>query len=454
MERPYWFSSLSLLWILLLISLSSISYGGIEITDKQGQVIPLYKDYHALVVGIGNYDKWPKLPAAVNDAKEVAGKLKEMGFVVKLVSDPTAVELRAALNEMVYGMGTEVNRGILFYFAGHGETEVLADKTKMGYIIPRDCPLLSQNPIEFASHAISMKDIDSVSLRIHSKHLLMVFDSCFSGGLFTLVRSIPHDISEKSALPVRQYITAGKQDEQVPDQSMFKRSFLHGLNGDADLTGDGYVTGSELGMYLSDKVVNYTNRGQHPQYGRINNPDLDKGDFVFVASKDKGIHSRARAERGEKMIASVPKEVTDPEVQRKRIALRSGPIELREPEVDRMIMQGGFFVRYKNPKGGFPNDFVDNGDGTLTDKASGLMWQKSGSPSRLDANDIKRSLDELNTRKFAGYDDWRTPTLEELCSLLEAAPNKKGLERGLGGNLQSFKKILRCGVRHGYSVQT
>jgi hypothetical protein len=35
-------------------------------------------------------------------------------------------------------------------------------------------------------------------------------------------------------------------------------------------------------MYLSDKVVNYTHRRQHPQYGKINNPDLDRGDFVFA----------------------------------------------------------------------------------------------------------------------------------------------------------------------------
>ena len=83
------------------------------------------------------------------------------------------------------------------------------------------------------------------------------------------MRAVPDDITEKSALPVRQYITAGREDEQVPDRSMFKRCFLVGLEGDADLTGDGYITGSELGMYLSDKVVNYTRRRQHPQYGKI-----------------------------------------------------------------------------------------------------------------------------------------------------------------------------------------
>jgi hypothetical protein len=257
----------------------------IRVTSKQGQSLYFYTDYHALVVGVSNYEIWPKLPYAVKDAKEVAAKLKELGFKVRLVIDPTSQEMRTALNEMVYKMGLEADRGLLFYYAGHGETETLADKTKLGYIIPKDSPLLKKDPLGFAAKAISMREIESISLRIKSKHVLMLFDSCFSGSLFGLVRAVPDDITEKSALPVRQYITAGGENEQVPDKSMFKRSFLIGLEGDADLTGDGYITGTELGMYLSDKVVNYTQRRQHPQYGKINNPDLDRGDFIFVLKK-------------------------------------------------------------------------------------------------------------------------------------------------------------------------
>jgi len=273
----------------------------INVLSKEGKKIELYKDYHALVIGVGNYEKWPKLPNAVNDAKEVGAKLTEMGFEVRLVLDPTAREMKTVMSEMVYEMGREENRALIFYYAGHGETETLADKTKMGYIIPRDCPLLGKDPKGFTTHAISMRDIESASLRIRSKHLLMLFDSCFSGSLFALVRAVPHDITEKSALPVRQYITAGREDEQVPDKSMFKRCFLIGLDGDADLTGDGYITGSELGMYLSDKVVNYTHRQQHPQYGKINNPNLDRGDFIFVPKKllqkEKAIEKKQEEER-------------------------------------------------------------------------------------------------------------------------------------------------------------
>jgi len=283
--------------VALIMAILSLAEGvsatsrGISIVSKKGESLPLYTDRNALVVGISDYERWPKLPNAVNDAKAVAAKLKEMGFDVKLVLDPTSRAMKAVLNEMVYELGREENRALLFYYAGHGETETMADNTKLGYIVPTDCPLLKKDPMGFAAHAISMKDVESVSLRIRAKHVLMVFDSCFSGSLFAMVRAVPEDITEKSTLPVRQYITAGREDEQVPDRSMFKRCFLLGLEGDADLTGDGYITGSELGMYLSEKVVNYTRRRQHPQYGKINNPDLDRGDFIFVP---KGAEAEAR----------------------------------------------------------------------------------------------------------------------------------------------------------------
>jgi len=300
MKRQYGYNLMALIMAILIApGVVSATTRGISVVSKQGQSLDLYKDYHALVVGISNYEWWAKLPNAVNDAKEVAAKLEEMGFEVKLVLDPTFRQMETVLTEMVYDLGSQENRALLFYYAGHGETETLADNTKLGYIIPTDCPLLKKDPMGFATHAISMKDIESVSLRIRAKHVLMLFDSCFSGSLFALVRAAPEDVTEKSSLPVRQYITAGREDEQVPDKSMFKRCLLLGLDGDADLTGDGYITGSELGMYLSDKVVNYTHRRQHPQYGKINNPDLDRGDFIFVpkVAKEKPLSSSLDEER-------------------------------------------------------------------------------------------------------------------------------------------------------------
>jgi hypothetical protein len=283
MKKRIYFLSLLFLLLFLVFPLSSFSTTrGISVTAKKGQSLYLYKDYYALVVGISDYEKWPDLPSAAKDAREVASRLKEIGFEVKLALDPSAKELRKVLSDVVYQAGREKNRALLFYFAGHGETLELADGTELGYIVPGDCPLKNTDPVGFDSKAISMKDMEVLALKVKSKHFIMVFDSCFSGSLFNVVRAAPVDISEKSARPVRQFITAGGAGEQVPDQSVFKVVFLQGISGDADLNADGYVTGSELGMHLQEKVVNYTRGGQHPQYGKINNPKLDRGDFIFV----------------------------------------------------------------------------------------------------------------------------------------------------------------------------
>jgi len=252
---------------------------GIQVTPKPGKAIYLYKDYHALVVGIGDYDYWPDLKGAENDAREIAKTLENAGMKVHLVLNP--MELKRALNEMTYEIGQEENRAILIYFSGHGETESLATGEKMGYIVPKDCPLPTKDPIGFSEKAISMNDIESYALRIKSRHVLMVFDSCFSGAVFKPFKGVPSDISEKSARPVRQFIAAGSEDEEVPDDSIFKTCFIQGIGGEADYNKDGYVTGTELGMYLDVSVVNYTRGAQHPQFGKIRHPNLDKGDFIF-----------------------------------------------------------------------------------------------------------------------------------------------------------------------------
>ncbi|MCP4353773.1 MAG: DUF1566 domain-containing protein [Desulfobacterales bacterium] len=98
--------------------------------------------------------------------------------------------------------------------------------------------------------------------------------------------------------------------------------------------------------------------------------------------------------------------------------LRSEPRELSREDIEVMLKKYNFFDWLKNESGNFKNNFTDNYDGTITDSVTGLIWQKSGSEEfALDKTQIY--IDDLNRRKFAGYDDWRLPTLEELASLLE-----------------------------------
>ncbi len=54
----------------------------------------------------------------------------------------------------------------------------------------------------------------------------------------------------------------------------------------------------------------------------------------------------------------------------------------------------------------------------IIDHTTGLMWQQSGSDSFMFYENALTYIEELNTEQFAGYHDWRLPTVPELMSLL------------------------------------
>jgi len=68
--------------------------------------------------------------------------------------------------------------------------------------------------------------------------------------------------------------------------------------------------------------------------------------------------------------------------------------------------------------------YTDNGDGTVTDLVTGLMWQKSpdrngdGAINYADKLFFDEALDSAASFNLAGYNDWRLPTIKELYSLI------------------------------------
>jgi hypothetical protein len=67
--------------------------------------------------------------------------------------------------------------------------------------------------------------------------------------------------------------------------------------------------------------------------------------------------------------------------------------------------------------GNFPGDgprYTDNGDGTVTDDVTGLMWQQDHG----DKTTYDEAVAGADSFELAGYDDWRLPTIKELYSLI------------------------------------
>ncbi len=296
---------LSLLAILILVlatasTVHSDSRGVHQVTvhDTEGHEVVLYEQSHALVIGVSNYDSgWPDLPGVRSDVRRVVEALEEHGFDVALLENPNRQGLDRALREFVAAKGQREHDRLLIYFAGHGYT--VKKPVEMGYIVPADAPNPAQDLAGFEFAALSMGEMQIHAQKIKSKHALFLFDSCFAGSIFGLSRAdVPKHISSRTAEPVRFFITSGSVDEEVPDESVFRRQLVTALEGEGDTNGDGYLTGTELGEFLFDNVVNFSTT--RPQYGKIKIPELARGDFVFSLP---GRH--AEASRRETALATV-----------------------------------------------------------------------------------------------------------------------------------------------------
>ncbi|MBC8549986.1 MAG: DUF1566 domain-containing protein [Candidatus Brocadiales bacterium] len=63
----------------------------------------------------------------------------------------------------------------------------------------------------------------------------------------------------------------------------------------------------------------------------------------------------------------------------------------------------------------------------VIDHATGLMWHPSGSYEYMKRKETKKWIRGLNSKGYAGYYDWRVPTVEEASSLLEASEKNGNL---------------------------
>ncbi len=81
-----------------------------------------------------------------------------------------------------------------------------------------------------------------------------------------------------------------------------------------------------------------------------------------------------------------------------------------------LAVRGGNDRRFGEPD---LSRFHDNGDGTVTDEVTGLMWQKETNPR----TGPKAADAECRKMTLAGYNDWRLPNIKELNTLLNLDPN-------------------------------
>jgi hypothetical protein len=134
------------------------------------------------------------------------------------------------------------------------------------------------------------------------------------------------------------------------------------------------------------------------------------------------------SEAGSKRVDSPPSGGRDRESV-KSIRLRSKPAQIDGKEVEAMMKKYGFSDCKYNPGAPSSNKYQVLSFGrvrVVIDYGTGLMWQPAGSRTELqNRREAEAYVSQLNQESYAGFSDWRLPTIEELASL-GASQKKNG----------------------------
>lgn len=279
------------------VSWNGTSFGAPEMRGQQQEAaapppaVQPYRESWAAIIGIDDYVNWQKLQYAVHDALGVKDTLiQKYGFkpdhvFTLLDGQATRQNILSLLGDKLGGATVQHEDRVFVFFAGHGATRKLASGRELGYIVPVDADLA-----DLEGSAISMTNFQDISEAIPAKHVLFVMDSCYSGlaltrgGMPAFSQNYLNEISRREA---RQMFTAGGADQQVADNgpnghSVFTWTLLQGLDGRADMNGDGVITASELAAYVAPAVSALSH--QTPAFGNL--PGTEGGDFIFNLKHD------------------------------------------------------------------------------------------------------------------------------------------------------------------------
>jgi outer membrane protein OmpA-like peptidoglycan-associated protein len=280
-----------MLCVALMLLCSSVAMAQVT----AGDLAQNFDSSYALLIGVSRYTNgWDQLPQVTDGLGELKDVLEIQGFSVTVLENSTNAELgngesiRQSIRSFINRYGLRPQNRVLIFFGGHGDTTFDRDsRTRKGYLVPADAPLPTEDLDGFLAAAVGMDEIRAQASRIKAKHALLVFDACFAGSIFTTYRSSPPiapSITTALAKSITMVITAGDDRQKVEGESTFLKVLVDGLRGGADLDQDKLISGSELGMYLKNRVKASTDQNAQVRplgiYGR------DEGDFVFEVPSD------------------------------------------------------------------------------------------------------------------------------------------------------------------------
>jgi len=393
---------------------------------------PEYSNSHALVVGIDSYKHVSPLHYAANDETAVASLLEaQFSFPaenVKLLLGEQASRSGILSAYFAYESVVDADSRLLVFFAGHGFTRTGASR-EAGFLIPQD------GRTDDLSTLIRWEELTINADLIPAKHVFFIMDACYGGLVFNRAVSAGsvRFLKDMMLRPVRQALTAGKQDEPVADgggprskHSIFTGHLLDGLEGGARAP-EGHLTASGLMSYVYKHVSNDIHSAQTPHYGFLSGD----GDFVFTAPDLAGIAPSDTGEKDKLITISsleIPEEDTipsDPFAAAKQYLSDAKFIPLHD-----LVMHHVRKVVIETPKERFPVEGVDFSVEEFTNR---LQFCEA-------ATQVLRRL--LSCIAYWGVDTHRSIITKALSRVTDHLESESGLI--IWNSLRWYPTILLC----------
>lgn len=232
--------------------------------------------YHALLIAVENYasQEINRLDYPIRDAERIGEILKQRYTFeeqnIILLKNPDRKAIGKVFNELRKKLTDKDN--LLIFYAGHG---VWMDDMKEGYWLPQDASGVN-DPTDWIANSTIRNYIRSLKAR----HVLLVADACFSGGIFKVRDAFSRSdkaIEKVYDMPSRKAITSGAL-KTVPDRSVFVEYLAKRLRENSDR----YLDAQKLFVSFREAVINNSPNNQTPLYGAINEAGDEGGDFIFV----------------------------------------------------------------------------------------------------------------------------------------------------------------------------
>lgn len=228
-------------------------------------------DLYVLSAGISEYRTFrPKLRFAAKDAHDVASIMdaqRSRGVYgraeVATCTDSDATKSRVLSHLDHIAAKSTARDVVIIFLAGHG----VFDRQGRAYFLPFDA-----SPDDIETTGIEYGRLMNALKSIHGKVLLLL-DACFSGAVLSSVEStvlargsLQQATRQGDDMVVFCSSTIAQHSTEDPSwrNGAFTKALLEGLRGAADYAGDGMVTASRLGAYLSHRIATLTAGRQTP----------------------------------------------------------------------------------------------------------------------------------------------------------------------------------------------